>query len=73
MFNISENTVISGFSGKRSALQQAISDRNLHKDLRYDYFSARTRRGTVSVKVRGEWRTVRFYAERGWARTLEVQ
>ena len=73
MFNISENTVISGFSGKRSTLQQALSDQNLHKELHYDFFGTRTQRGTVSVKVRGEWRTVRFYAERGWALTLEVQ
>lgn len=73
MFNISENTIINGFDGKRSALQQALSDKNLHKDLHYDFFGARTQRGTVNVLLKGEWRTVRFSVGRGWARMLEVQ
>ena len=72
MFNISETTVINGFDGRRSTLQQALSDKNLHKDLHYDFFGARTQRGTVSVLLKGEWHTVRFSAGRGWARSVEV-
>ena len=73
MFNISDSTIITGFSGKRAALGQALADRNLHRALHYDYFGARTQRGTVQVLLNGEWRTVRFAAGRGWARTLDVQ
>lgn len=73
MFNISDHTEISGYSGKRSTLQQALSDKNLHKDLHYDFFGARTQTGTVSVLIKGEWHSVRFSAGRGWFRRLEVQ
>ena len=72
MFNISENTVISGFSGKKSTLAQAVSDKNLHRNLNYNYFGTRVARGTVEVFVKGEWKTLRFDALNGWARTLEV-
>ena len=73
MINISEKTVIEGFSGKRGTLAQTLSDKNLHRNLHYDFFGARVVKGTVECLIKGEWRTVRFDALNGWARTLEVQ
>ena len=72
MINISDSTIISGYEGKRSTLAQALSDKNLHRALHYDYLGARTQRGTVEVFLKGEWHTVRFSAGSGWARRLEV-
>lgn len=72
MFNISEKTTINGYEGKRGTLAQAVSDKNLHRNLHYDYFGARVMRGTVEVLIKGEWRMLRFDALNGWARTLEV-
>lgn len=72
MFGISEKTLISGFEGKRGTIAQAISDKNLHRNLHFDYFGRRALRGTVEVLIRGEWKTLCFYALNGWAQTLEV-
>lgn len=72
MINISEKTVISGFSGKRGTLAQAVSDKNLHRNLHYDYFGSHVTRGTVEVLIKGEWLTLRFDARDMWARTVEV-
>lgn len=72
MFNISEKTVISGFSGKRATIAQAVSDKNMHRNLHYDYFGTRVVRGTVEILIKGQWHTLRFNAMNGWARTVEV-
>lgn len=72
MFNISEKTAVNGYDGKRGTLAQAVSDKNLHRNLHYDYFGPRVSRGTVEICIRGEWRTVRFDEQNGWARTVEV-
>lgn len=72
MFNLSDKTELRNYSGKSSALQQAVSDRNLHRDSKFDYFGRRVRRGTVEVFLRGEWKQIRFDVERGWAKSVEV-
>lgn len=73
MLNISDSTVINGFDGKRSTLQQAFSDRNLHRDLHYDYTGQHSTRGTVQLFLNGEWRTAKFHAWDFWARIVEVR
>lgn len=72
MFNISLNTAIAGFSGKRTTLGAALSDKNLHRNVCFEYFGKRVQRGTVEVCLAGSWRTVRFDSADGWAKSLEV-
>ena len=73
MFNVSEYaTIITGWDGKPGALGQAAWDKKLSRNLKYDYKGSRVRRGTCEMLLDGEWRTVRFDVDRGWARKLEV-
>lgn len=72
MFDISKRTVITGWNGKPGTIVQAVYDRNLHKPPRYSYYGPRVRKGEIEVKLSGEWRTVHFDTENGWARKVEV-
>ena len=72
MCNIGENTVVTGWTGSTGTLRAAFSDRNLHRNTHYDYFGPRVQRGSCELLLRGEWRTVRFDVQYGWARKVEV-
>ena len=72
MFNISDKTALIGYSGKRSTLQQALADKNLHRNLQHTYWGPRAARGTVEVNIRGEWLKIRFHEVSCWAKRIEV-
>lgn len=72
MFNISENTAINGWAGKPGTINQAANDKNLHRNIRYDFFGPNVQKGACELFIGGEWRRVRFDVERGWARKVDV-
>ena len=72
MFNISDTTEIIGYSGKVGRLAHAVADKNMHRNLKYDYLGKIVQRGTVEVFLKEGWKTIRFRVENGWAKTIEV-
>jgi len=64
--NISESTIIVGYSGKRGTLAHALTDKTQHRNIHYDYFGKRVTRGTVEVFVSGRWQTASFRSENSW-------
>lgn len=72
MMNISENTKITGWTGKAGTLQQAFYDRNLHRGLSFSYYGPRVQRGMIELLLCGEWRVVSFDCLNGWLRAVEV-
>ena len=70
--NIGPDTLITGAQIRPTALEQALYDRNLNRNVKYSYFGPVVQRGTIEVYVGGEWRTIRFSARHGWAEKVEV-
>lgn len=73
MFNVSESTIIEGWEGKRSAIQQAITDKNLHEIPIYSYYGAHVQRGVMKAVLKGQLKTITFEAKNGWATKLKVE
>ena len=71
--NIGEKTVIDGLEKTgcgRAHIGQCLSDKNLHKVVRYAYLGKRVQRGIVELHTKHGGFLAYFRCENGWVKEL---